>query len=137
MNVYVPCHSCGQKIRRWIWAGTRVDLARQKGEQVELDCGACRTRSLYHVDDVKAKASKLAQVTALLIFLVGTPLTLLFLWHPLLSLSWSYAMVIIGGLILVPVTVYALMIRDDNNRVSTFNRYELREVRTLGSRDGK
>jgi hypothetical protein len=78
------------------------------------------------VDDFKAKASKIAQVSALLVFLVGTPLTLIFLWHPLFSLSWSYAMVTIGGLIMVPVTVYALMIRDDDNRVSTFNRYKLK-----------
>jgi hypothetical protein len=126
MNVYVNCHSCGHEISKWVWAGTRVDLARQKGEQVELACGTCQGRSRYHVDDFKAKASKVAQVSALLVFLVGTPLTLVFLWHPLLSLSWSYAMVIIGGLIMVPVTVYSLMIKDDNNRVSTFNRYKMK-----------
>jgi len=126
MNIHVTCHSCGHEISKWVWLGTRVDLARQKGEQVELECRACHGRSRYHVDDFKAKASKFAQVSAFLIFLLGTPLTLIFLWHPLLSLSWSYAMVIIGGLIMVPVTVYALMIRDDNNRVSSFNRYKLK-----------
>jgi hypothetical protein len=106
--------------------GTRVDLAREKGEYLELTCKQCGSAPKYHVDELKAKPSRLAHIVALVIFLVGTPLMFMVLREPLQRTAWLYALAAIVGLLLVPVTVYGLIMKDDRTRVSTFNRHKLK-----------
>ena len=129
MKLTTKCNKCGQEIKTKTWSSDRVELARTKGEYLELTCNICNMADKYHVDSLSASPSRLAQIVALLIFIVGTPVLLFFIWEPLWTLTWSYAILAIAGLLLIPVTVYGLILKDDQRRVSSFNRHKLKGYR--------
>ena len=126
MKLTTKCKKCGQEIKTKTWSSDRVELARTKGEYLDLTCNNCNTADKYHVDSLSASPGRLAQIVALLIFIVGTPTILLFIWEPLWTLTWSYAILAIAGLLLIPVTIYGLILKDDQRKVSSFNRHKLK-----------
>ena len=126
MKLTTKCNKCGQEIKTKTWSSDRVELARTKGEYLELTCNNCNTTDKYHVDSLSASPSRLAQIVSFLIFIIGTPTLLFFNWEPLWALTWSYAILAIAGLLLIPVTVYGLILKDDQRRVSSFNRLKLK-----------
>lgn len=126
MKLTTKCNKCGQEIKTNSWSNDRVELAMTKGEYFELTCKNCNTIDKYHVDSLSASPSRFAQIVALLIFIVGTPTLLFFIWEPLWSLTWSYGILAIAGLLLIPVTVHGLILKDVQRRVSSFNRHKLK-----------
>ena len=126
MKIYGKCKKCKQEIGFKSYSPTRVEFAMNEGEKKILDCKSCGAKSEIHVDQLYAKESKLAKIISGLIFLVGTPLIIL-LTFPVLSRSRNhYVILIVGGLLLLPVIAYSIIKRQEQTRVSAFNRSKLK-----------
>ena len=126
MRVYGKCPKCGTEIGYSTSANTRVEFAMQDGEKRILNCKNCGTKTEFHVDELYAKESKIAQIGAGLIFLIGTPLMFFFV-NPIFSGSRNhYVIYIVGGFLLVPVIAYGIIKKQDQTRVSSFNRRKLK-----------
>jgi len=133
MKVYGKCKKCKNEIGYSISVNTRVEFAMQDGENKILNCKNCGMNTEIHVDELYAKKSKLAQIIAGLIFFIGTPLTLLFVYPVLSESSNHYVIYMVSGFLLVPVMVYGIIIKKEQNRVSSFNRRKLKgRVHNIG-----
>ena len=126
MKVYGKCPNCNVETGYSTSASTRVEFAMQDGEQISLNCNDCGTTTKFHVDELFTKESKIAQIGAGLIFLIGTPL-LFFFVSPIFSETQNhYVIYIIGGFLLVPVIAYSIIKKQDQTRVSSFNQRKLK-----------
>ena len=122
MKVYGKCQKCKTEIGYSTSANTRVEFAMQNGENKTLTCKNCGTKMEFQVDDLYAKESKIAQIGAGLIFLIGTPLMFFFI-NPIFTGSRNhYVIYFVGGFLLVPVIAYGIIKKQDQTRVSSFNR---------------
>lgn len=125
MRVYGKCKSCKAENHYWTSANTRVEFAMQDGEYIRLICKNCGTDTKFHVDDLYAKDSKIARITAGLIFLIGTPIVLFFVF-PLFSGSRShYVIYAIGSILLIPGIAYGIIQKQEYLRISSFNHRRL------------
>ena len=127
MKLYTNCHNCKKEIRFSIWTSDRVELSNSKGDKINLTCKHCGQKGLYHVNEIKATESKIGQIIALVIFIVGTPLTLLFVGDYIFQFNSVYGAAALGGLIGVPLIVYSIIDKDQRKRVRQFNNYKIKE----------
>ena len=126
MKVYGKCKNCKGEIGYSTNANTRVEFAMQDGENKTLTCKNCGIRTEFKVDELYAKESKIAQIGAGLIFLIGTPIMFLFV-SPIFSESRAhYVIYVVGGFLLIPVIVYGVVKKQDRDRVNSFNRSKLK-----------
>ncbi|TDT50522.1 hypothetical protein CLV90_0056 [Maribacter spongiicola] len=126
MKVYVKCPKCENELGYSTNANTRVEFAMQDRENKKLTCKNCGRTTDFHVDELNAKESNLAKIGAGLIFLIGTPLMFLFV-SPIFTGSRNhYIIFIVGGFLLVPVVAYGIIKKQDQVRVSSFNRKKLK-----------
>ena len=126
MKVYVKCPKCENELGYSTNANTRVEFAMQDGENKKLTCKKCGRTTDFLVDELNAKESNLAKIGAGLIFLIGTPLMFLFV-SPIFTGSRNhYVIFIVGGFLLVPVVAYGIIKKQDQVRVSSFNRKKLK-----------
>lgn len=126
MKVFGRCKNCKNEIKFSTRSTTRFDLATKKGENITLYCKSCGIKSGFHVDDLFTKKSKTAQIGAGTILLIGTPLIFFLLFRIFAESRNIYAIYIVGGFLLVPVIVYGVINKQDQTRVSSFNRNKLR-----------
>lgn len=126
MKVYVKCPQCENELRYSTNANTRVEFAMQDGENKKLTCKNCGRTTDFHVDELNAKESNLAKIGAGLIFLIGTPLMFFFVSPIITGNRNHYVIFIIGGFLLVPVVAYGIIKKQDQVRVSSFNRKKLK-----------
>lgn len=125
MIISTICTNCDQVIKKRTWCTDRVELAKSEGEFLEHCCIKCNTKAKYHVDSFNAEPNKLAILTGAMVFLIGTPAVLYFIWDLLLALSWSYSILTVAGLLLFPVVIYSLQLKEDRRKVNSFNRHKL------------
>ena len=126
MKVYGKCQKCEAEIGYSTNANTRVEFAMRDGENRILTCKQCNVEINFHVDELFAKESKIAQIGAGLIFLFGTPL-LFFILNPIFTGSRNhYVIYAIGGFLLIPAIAYGIIKKQDQTRVSDFNRRKLK-----------
>ncbi|MCT4645989.1 MAG: hypothetical protein N4A74_13470, partial [Carboxylicivirga sp.] len=90
MRLYTNCHNCKKEIRFSGWESDRVELSKSKGDKIELTCKSCGQKSVYHINRINATESKITRIIGLIIFLVGTPLTLLWIWDYIFQFSYIY-----------------------------------------------
>jgi hypothetical protein len=129
MKVFGKCENCEQKNGFWTFTNTRIDYAKNVGEYKTLKCKNCGHSHNIHVDDLFAKESKVAHIVALLIFLIGTPLAFFILNPILVGETNHYTVYIVGGFMVVPVIIFGIIKKQDETRVSAFNRVKLRSRR--------
>ncbi|MFO7656769.1 MAG: hypothetical protein R6W78_06855 [Bacteroidales bacterium] len=126
MKVYGKCISCKTEIGFSTNANTRIEFSIQEGENKTLKCKNCGTKTEFHADELFMKESKIAQIGAALILLIGTPLIFFFI-NPIFTGSHNhYVIYVVGGFLLVPVIVYGIIKKQDQTRVSSFNRNNLK-----------
>lgn len=126
MKVYGKCKNCKNETSFSTSAHTRVEFAMHHWESKKIKCRDCSGSNLFHVDELIAKPSKMAQILASFIFFIGTPL-FYFLINPIFTGSRNhYVIYIIGGFLLIPVFAYAVINKQDQTRVSDFNRRKLK-----------
>lgn len=128
MKVYGKCKSCSNEIAYRTDAHTRVEFAMQDGETKNLNCKNCGTNTEFHVDQLYANPSKRAQLIAGLTFLLGIPLILILIN----VIYYNSEYYIIGGFF-IPFVVFIILNRQDQTRVSDFNRRKLKgRVHNIG-----
>ena len=127
MRLYTNCKSCKKEVRFFTWEADRIRLAMDKGKKIELKCKNCNHVYKYNLNDLTAKESKIALAIGLLIFLVGTPLTVYWLWKYLFKMSLVYSTITIASLIGVPLTIFILIEKGQREKVSRFNNFKINE----------
>lgn len=122
MNVYWKCEHCSTENVKRTFAQTRVEFAMKEGEELALNCKACNRENVIAVDDFFAQKSDLAIKLAGFTALIGLPLILYFIYY-LASEKSTY---IVGGFILVPTSIYGIVLKQDQQRVASFNRHKFK-----------
>lgn len=126
MKLITTCINCKHELKIRTYAQDRVQLARQKGDQIELTCSYCNATQKYPVDEFSAVPNRLLQAIAPVSFLIGTPLIIWLIWDVIWRLTLSYAILVASGLFLLPVIIYGLILKNDRTRVNAFNRHRFR-----------
>lgn len=122
--LYVECVKCRADIAFSSWDSTRPELAKES-EFIELCCKSCSKRSNYHVNTIRAEKNKLLLIIAFAILLLGMiSIAYLFLTYVLKS-SVLFMVLDVGGFFLVPISIYSLIHKEEENRVLDFNRYKI------------
>lgn len=121
MRLYIKCSYCKTEISFWTWLSDRVDLKMKHGEKIGLKCKNCNSTKKYFINDLKAKKSMIALITALIIFIVGTPIALMLLWDYIwqTGLYGAFGLILIIG---IPSSIYMIINKNDQDRVRFFNR---------------
>jgi hypothetical protein len=126
MKIFGRCKNCKNEVPFSTRSTTRFDLAMKSGESKTLYCKKCGIKGDFHVDDLYTKESKIAQIGAGLILLIGTPLIFFSINGIFIESRNHYMIYILGGFLLVPVIVYSIINKQDQTRVSSFNRNKLK-----------
>lgn len=124
MRLYTTCSNCDKETYFNSYYPTRGDLAKAKGNEFKMRCKKCEDKVDMHVNELKAQPSKSAQILAASILIIGTPLTFWLLWD---VMSSSAFWLICGGMILLPVVIFAILHKQERQRVSSFNRYKVNQ----------
>ncbi len=118
MKVYGKCKSCKNEIGCQTDAHTGVEFTMAEGETKTLNCANCGTNTEFHVDELYAKPSKMPFLIVGLIFLAGIILLLYQLYFP----RNRYIIILFG----VPIGIYLTLKKQDQTRVSNFNKRKLK-----------
>ena len=121
MKLYTKCSTCMTDISLWTWYSDRIDFKKSNKDFINLTCKKCKQTDRYNIDNVKAKESNTAQIIALSIFLIGTPVLLIFLWDYIFKINNIYAILILILPLIVPSLIYSIIIKNDRQRVRLFN----------------
>lgn len=120
MRIFTNCANCDSNISIWTWESDRIGLKMKYGVSIDLKCKKCNESSKYDINDLKAKESKVAILTALVIFIMGIIVILALLWDSI----WKSGLYSAAGLIAIigiPIMIFGIINRSEANRVSTFN----------------
>ncbi len=120
MKLFTKCKKCKNEISFRNSSGTRVELAMNEGENIELSCKECLTKNKYLANDIYTKKSKSIEIITTFLFLVGTPL-LGYIGYKKIYLS-LVGTVKIASLLLISSLINSLLAQQDRRRVNTFNR---------------
>lgn len=123
MKLIVNCKNCREKIKLKNSVNDRAELSREIGDEFKLKCKECLKESKYHVNDVKAKESKLIAVIAFVIFIFGTGIIVYLLIDYIFMPNNAYDVLAIGGVILIPSFIYMILMKQDRDNARRFNQY--------------
>lgn len=127
MRLYTNCQNCKEEIRFSSREPDRVELSRSKGNELELTCRHCSETNLYHLNRIKATENKIALLIGLVIFFVGTPLTIFLIWDYLFRFTYIYVIAGLVGLIGIPFLIYSIIEKEQEKKVRLFNNYKISE----------
>lgn len=119
MKLTAYCTNCKKPIRFSARASDRVKLADKLGENIELTCNSCGTRTNYHVNRIHAVHNRLIGVLGMLVLIPGT-LAMLYFWAPyVLHSFYAYSIIIVPGLIFFAIS------KSQGDKIRIFNSYRL------------
>lgn len=127
MRLYTNCHSCKNEIRFSTWEPDRVELSKSKGDKINLTCKKCGNKNLYHVNEIKAMESLISLLIGLIIFLIGTPMVLIFTWDYFFRFTFIYISAGLIGILGLPFMVYWVIENEQKKKVRQFNKYKISE----------
>lgn len=121
MFLYSTCKKCKKELSFWSYNRTRVEFAKNEGEFKEHVCKNCSFQNKIHVDDLYAENSRVLKYIGLIIFILGTPFTgyILYLFLNQKNQHGFLGMVLV---IIIPVSIYILIKKEEMMRINTFNR---------------
>jgi hypothetical protein len=126
MKLTTNCNKCNKEISFLSQKKDRRELAKQKGENLELSCNHCDQTDVYHVNKIYAAENRKFSLFAAFAFLIGTPLVFYLIWDYLFQFSQIY---VIAGMVAItgfPFIVYSIIEKEQRNKVKRFNSYRLR-----------
>lgn len=126
MKLRTSCQNCKQEISFYSYARDRYRLSLKRGESFDLMCKKCKHNGSYHVDDVVAEASKVKSIFAIAVFVIGTYLTYIFFAPSFFNINNVYANAYMVSLIGTPFIIFLLIKKNEEKRVRTFNKYQLK-----------
>ena len=124
MKLTTSCKTCADPLKIRTHADDRVELAKDKGKQFDLSCKNCQSTNEYHVDEFSAERSRVAEIIAGLILIIGTPLIIWLTLDFISRLTRSYAFFLVAGVFLIPIAVYGIILKNDRTRVRAFNSHK-------------
>lgn len=124
MKVFGKCKGCQEEVSFATQAYTRVEFAMKDGDHKTLNCKNCGTNTKFHVDELYAKHSPMALFVGLSTFLICIAITLYS--YTMVSVSHRALSAMIGGNLVLPMTVYLILKKQDERRVSSFNNRKLK-----------
>ena len=127
MDLYTRCNHCKKDISFSANVIDRVHLSEIKGTQISLDCSHCHNKGIYHPNKIKATHTKLALIITLLTLLVGTPLTLYFIWDYLFLRNSVYAIAGLVGMVGFPFIIYSIIESGQRDKIRHFNSYMIKD----------
>ena len=112
MKLYIECSDCKKNISFWTWSSDRIDLKMKHGDKIKLKCKNCNSTRKYYIDNLKAKKSKVALLLALIIFVIGTPISLILLWNYVRQ-SGLYSALGLIFIISIPSSIYGIINKNE------------------------
>ena len=109
MILSTKCKSCRTPIKFKARVSDRFDLAKKRGDKIELRCTSCGASKAYHVNDIKAQENKVFGILGLIIFLGGTTIIVMYFWPYVFQTSYIYAISAIIGIASVPFVIQQLI----------------------------
>ena len=126
MNLYWKCPTCSEENKKRTFYHTRTDVAMREGEIQDLKCTACNKTNPIPVDDFVAKKSNLALIVAGSIGFFGSIAVFWVFFYLVEGFSTRTSLYFVGGYMLVPVVVYQMILKQDQDRVNSFNRHKFK-----------
>jgi len=112
MKLIAKCPNCSHEIKiPSFWIGDRIELAKSKGVESELQCKRCNKRSITHVDDIKAVEDYTVQIIGALSFIPALALT---------YLLWNFGF-IAGASISIPIIAGSTTKHNQRTKINQFN----------------
>jgi len=121
MKLFASCSKCKHEISFNSKYKSRVEFAKHIGETTTLNCQSCGQNNTYELDEIFAKKSKNALLVASLIFFIGIPFVIYYVYEFVLKIGGLYSILTIGGFLLIPIIVYKLISFNEKVRVNSFN----------------
>lgn len=121
MKLFTNCKNCKSEIRFKSWYSDRVEIKKSVGDSLQLKCKSCNKTDKYRIDTIKAKESKLALFFAFIIFLIGTPIMLFFLWDYFLKANYLYGILGLLLPLIIPSVIYMIVNKNESSKVRLFN----------------
>ncbi|TQD40416.1 hypothetical protein [Haloflavibacter putidus] len=118
MKIYGNCKSCKAEISYRTEATTRVEFAMRDGETKKINCKNCGSNRQFHVDELYAKESKTPVLLTGITF-TATLFISLYFWF----FTENDLVYFAFGL---PVVVYVILSKQDQLRVTAFNKRKLK-----------
>lgn len=126
MIIAATCKKCKSPVKTNTSAPDRVRLAMKRGEVLSLSCKKCYYKGTYQVDEFKAEPNLVIRKIALAIFVLGTPIMLYAGWDLIIFEGWNQSLLGVIGILLIPRTLYGIIIGYERSRVRSFNRHTLK-----------
>jgi len=127
MKLETTCRNCDNEIVFHTLKTDRINLSMKKGKYIELKCKRCGLTNKYHLNDINAKQSKIPILFGLLVFIIGTPILLIYSWDIIFQSMNIYFVSGLIALIVVPFLIYTLIEKDELNKVRNFNNFKINE----------
>ncbi|GAA5039323.1 hypothetical protein GCM10011506_38390 [Marivirga lumbricoides] len=121
MNLQAKCKNCNSFIYFRAPVSDRFELARKRGDKLNLKCNTCNADKVYNLNDVKAIESKLMAILALLLFIFGTIGLFIFIWPYFFQTGNIYVITGLISLLTIPFLIYQSITSGDAERIRYFN----------------
>lgn len=122
MKLVTLCPNCKRKNTLKQKATDRYKLSLKVGESFDLKCRSCLVSNHFSVNDVSAE-SGFIKLISFLASLAIIAIGFLLLRQYFLISTWWLVPMLIG----IPVSFYAALSKEENNRIRAFNRYKCYE----------
>ena len=109
MGLYTICGSCKNEISVKSPGITRVDLARERGDEFYVNCKNCGNNSKRHVNEVYAEPNKAVLIGGVILGVVVTAV----LW------------VLVGAIGTFSLAIPVLIYNQQHSNAHAFNGYEI------------
>lgn len=120
MRLVVLCRNCKRSSAIKGRASDRYKLSRKLGDEFDWECPKCSSTNHFSIDEVSAE-NGYSRLIFLLIAIAGIGVGF-FLMKQYFTISTWW---LIPLLIAFPVTFYAAVSKEENNKIRTFNRFKL------------
>ncbi|WP_159021574.1 hypothetical protein [Formosa sp. L2A11] len=126
MRVYFKCLACKHENQLNTDAGTRVEFE-MKNPKRKYKCVNCSRHTRLSANKLYTKQSKLISMISGIVFLVGTLIALYFVVQMIYKMETVVGIYIIASGLLIPVSIYNILNKEDQKRVKIFNQTYVKE----------
>jgi len=93
----------------------------ENGKTKKIDCVNCNQKNILNANRFYAKESKLISILSGVIFLIGTAIGLYFVIQMITEMKTVMGIFIVACGLLIPVWIFGILNKEEQNRVRTFN----------------
>ncbi|MFD1293836.1 hypothetical protein ACFQ5N_08320 [Lutibacter holmesii] len=134
MKLESKCKNCGKYIEFTENVSDRAELSLEKGENIELFCKECSTKSCHHPNDINAKKNRVISIIGFLIFVIGTILIYHFIGEFYLEYKEQFeskknfsSFGKLLGAFAIPFIIFQLIENIQMRNVRRFNSYKIKD----------